>query len=284
MLRLSGKIDEEVFEELEAILIQADVGVKTTLQILEETRDRVKEEKIREPELLYDLIKDSIKDVLCREEHPALASGDSPTVILMVGVNGTGKTTTTGKLACLLGQGGKKVLVAAADTFRAAAVDQLGIWAERAGAGIIKHQDGSDPAAVVYDAAEAAVARGIDYLLVDTAGRLHTKVNLMEELKKIARVANKIVPGAPHETLLVLDATMGQNAISQARAFTEALGVTGIVLAKLDGTAKGGIVVAIQDELNLPVRYVGVGEALEDLRPFSPDEFVEALFAQPSGD
>ncbi|RJP24268.1 MAG: signal recognition particle-docking protein FtsY [Candidatus Abyssobacteria bacterium SURF_5] len=276
----SGKISEELFEELEATLIQADMGMKTTEQLLEKLRERVKRNKLADSQQLYSVLEEELIALMVRPEEPPAIEPETagPRAVLMIGVNGVGKTTTIGKLAYQYSQRNKKVMVAASDTFRAAAIEQLEIWAQRANADIVKHKSGADPAAVAYDALSAAKARKIDYLIIDTAGRLHTKVNLMEELKKIKRVLGKLDPTAPHEVLMVLDATTGQNALSQARLFTQALGVTGIVLTKLDGTAKGGIVVAIHQEFGIPVKYIGVGESLDDLKPFHPDEFVRALF------
>ena len=276
----SSRIDDDLYEELEATLIQADVGVETTLAILEDMRRVVREKKIDNPEDLYQVLKDELISALAPGDHSLGFHADGgPHISLIVGVNGSGKTTTIGKLASRLANEGRTVLVAAADTFRAAATEQLTIWSERAGIPIIKHQEGSDPAAVAFDAVDAAVSRKTDCLLIDTTGRLHTKVNLMEELKKIRRVIGKRHPGAPHEVLLVMDATTGQNGLQQARLFTEALDVTGIVLTKLDGTAKGGTVVAIQKQLGIPIKLIGVGESIEDLQPFSAEDFVEALFA-----
>jgi fused signal recognition particle receptor len=275
-----GRIDEDVFEELEATLIQADMGIKTTTELLEKMRLRVKADRLTDAEQLYSVLEEELVALMSPppEAGPEAAQPPGPRVTLMIGVNGVGKTTTIGKLAHMRRVEGKKVMVAASDTFRAAAVEQLEIWAERAGADIVKHKSGADPAAVAYDALSAAVARKCDHLIIDTAGRLHTKTPLMEELKKVKRVVGKLEATAPHEVLMVLDATTGQNALSQARLFTEALGVTGIVLTKLDGTAKGGIVVAIHREFGIPVKYIGVGESLDDLKPFHPDEFVKALF------
>lgn len=270
-------IDESLYEELEEILIQADVGVEVTLELMENLRRQVKEQKVKDPAGLKLLLQKIIQDVL-KEETVSLKEGGPPTVILVIGVNGTGKTTTIGKLAHHFKQNGRKVLIAAADTFRAAAIEQLEIWGSRAGAEVIKHQEGSDPAAVAFDALHAARARKADVLIVDTAGRLHVKINLMEELKKIARVLSRELPGAPHEVLLVLDATTGQNAINQARLFGETTGVTGIVLTKLDSTARGGIVINIKKSLSIPVKFIGIGEKLDDLRLFNAREFVEALF------
>ena len=275
-----GKIDEDVFEELEATLIQADMGVKTTLELLNKMRERVKTDKLTDAEQLYSVLEEELIALMSHtaEDTSPPPQPIGPHVTLMIGVNGVGKTTTIGKLAHIHRQDGKKVLVAASDTFRAAAIEQLEIWAQRTAAEIVKHKSGADPAAVAYDALSASISRRCDYLIIDTAGRLHTKINLMEELKKIKRVLGKLDSTAPHEVLMVLDATTGQNAISQARLFTEALGITGIVLTKLDGTAKGGIVVAIQQEFGIPVRYIGVGESLDDLKPFHPEEFIKALF------
>lgn len=273
-------IDDDLLEELEQILIQADIGVDTTMTIIEDMRRLAREQRVTKPDDFVTLLKDELVKLLDPGDHTlSFASADGPHVTLIAGVNGSGKTTTTGKIASKLKAEGKSVMLGAADTFRAAAVEQLTIWSERAGVPIVKHQDGADPAAVAFDAADAAVSRRIDCLLVDTAGRLHTKVNLMEELKKVQRVMNKRIPGAPHEVLLVLDATTGQNALQQAKVFTEALNVTGIVLTKLDGTAKGGIAVAIQKQLGIPIKLIGVGEGIDDLQPFNAKEFVEALFA-----
>jgi len=275
------RIDDEVFNDLEAVMIQADMGVDTTLQIIEDMRKSAREKRLENPEDLYEVLKQELVKLLDPGDH-ALHWGDAaqkPHVTLVAGVNGSGKTTTTGKLASKLLKDGRKVMLGAADTFRAAAVEQLTIWSERTGADIIRHGEGADPASVAFDATDAACARGIDNLLIDTAGRLHTKANLMEELKKIQRVVAKRLPGAPHQVLLVLDATTGQNALQQARIFTEALSVDGIVLTKLDGTAKGGAVIAIQRELGIPIKLIGIGEGVDDLQPFDPKEFVDALFS-----
>jgi fused signal recognition particle receptor len=275
-----SKIDDAVFDDLEELLIEADVGVETTLTIIEDMRKAVKAQGLQDPEGLYDVLKDELRQLVEPGEHALnWCAAEGPHVTLIAGVNGSGKTTTCGKLAAKLIDDNKKVLLGAADTFRAAAVEQLSIWGERTGAEIIKHGEGADPASVAYDAADAALARKVDNLLIDTAGRLHTKVNLMEEMRKIQRVIKKRIPDAPHEVLLVLDATTGQNGLQQARQFTEVLAVTGIVLTKLDGTAKGGMVIAIQKELGIPIKYIGVGEGVDDLQPFDPKEFVEALFA-----
>jgi fused signal recognition particle receptor len=276
----AGKIDEDVFEELEEALIQADMGVKTATELVENMRRRVKADRLTDAGQLYSVLEDELISLMSppTDSAPEAARPTGPHVMMVIGVNGVGKTTTIGKLASMQKNQNRKVLVAAADTFRAAAIEQLEIWAERAGADVVKHKSGADPAAVAYDAHQAAIARKCDYLIIDTAGRLHTKANLMEELKKIKRVLGKLDTTAPHEVLMVLDATTGQNALSQARLFTEALGITGIALTKLDGTARGGIVIAIQQEFGIPVKYIGVGESLDDLRPFHPDEFVRALF------
>jgi len=273
-----GKIDEELFEELEEILITSDVGVETTLRIIEDLKQRVKAEKVTDPKQVKNLLKDEITEILSSGDT-GLKLDTKPSVIVMVGVNGVGKTTSIGKICNMLKNQGKKILVAAGDTFRAAAIDQLEIWAKRAGVDIVKHTEGSDPSAVVYDAIQAAKAREFDVVVCDTAGRLHTKKNLMEELKKIFRIIKRELPGADIETLLVLDATTGQNAVSQAKTFAEATGVTGLVLTKLDGTAKGGIIVSIKSELDIPVKFVGVGEKIDDLQPFDAKSFAEALFS-----
>ncbi|MFZ5898842.1 MAG: signal recognition particle-docking protein FtsY [Bacillota bacterium] len=271
-------VDEYLYEDLEDVLIQSDVGVSTSMALVEKLREAMKERRSDDPTKLRPLLKEKIAELFAGDGVDELnVEVPAPAVIMVVGVNGTGKTTTIGKLAHLLKKRGKKVLLAAGDTFRAAAIEQLEVWGQRAGCEVIKHREGSDPAAVVFDAIQAARARKYDVLIVDTAGRLHTKSNLMEELKKVFRVIGREVPGAPHEVLLVLDATTGHNAISQAEMFKQAVGVTGIVLTKLDGTAKGGIVVAIKQVLDIPVKLVGVGEGIEDLEPFDPKEFVEGL-------
>jgi fused signal recognition particle receptor len=269
----SRPVDVDTIEALEEILISADVGISATERIVTAVRDRS-----RRGESLRDLVKQEIRGIFDAVEPAVSANGHQPHVTLIVGVNGTGKTTTIGKLANLLKASGKEPLVCAADTFRAAAVEQLEIWAKRANVDIVRAKDGSDPAAVVFDAIQSGKARGRDPILVDTAGRLHTRVNLMNELDKIRRVAARASEGAPHEVLLVLDATVGQNGLAQAREFTNVAGVTGIVLTKLDGTAKGGIAVAIANDLKLPIRYVGVGEGIDDLIPFSAQDYVDALF------
>lgn len=271
-------IEEGFFEELEEILLGADVGVTTTLHLVDGLRQRVKKERNVDIPLLFSALREEVIKILGEEAQKLNLAPSPPTVILVVGVNGSGKTTTIGKLAYRFSRQGQKVILAAADTFRAAAALQLEIWAKRAGATLIQHQPGADPGAVAFDAVKAALSRKADMVLIDTAGRLHTKYNLMEELKKIRRVIERELPGAPHEVLLVLDATIGQNALAQARLFKEAAGVTGIALTKLDGTAKGGVVLAIAHELNIPVKVVGVGEDPEDLEDFRPQEFALALF------
>lgn len=277
----SGKVDE-IYEGLEEALIAADVGVDASMKIAGAVRERLKNDA--RPDVIRDALKDEIAATLERAERAPTEPGDAPLVIMLVGVNGVGKTTTVAKLAMRLRAERGNVIVAAADTFRAAAIEQLEVWCNRAGADIIKQAQGSDPAAVAFDAVKAAVARKAGAVLIDTAGRLQTKVNLMEELKKIARVAGRELPGAPHETWLVLDANTGQNALSQAKLFGESVPLTGVVLAKLDSTAKGGVVIAIADRLKVPVRFVGLGEDLEDLREFNAREFVEALFTAEEGD
>ena len=270
---IHGAVDESFFSELEEVLIEADFGVDTALAIVEDMREKARDKAVEDAQDLLGVLKEDLIALLTPGDHAVTwEGGGGPHVTLIAGVNGSGKTTTAGKLAAHLKSRGKTVMLGAADTFRAAAVEQLTIWSERTGVPIIKHQDGADPAAVAYDAADAAQARGIDCLLIDTAGRLHTKVNLMEELKKIQRVVGKRIPGAPHEVLLVLDATTGQNGLQQARIFTGALNVTGLVLTKLDGTAKGGIVVSIQKELGVPIKLIGVGEGVDDLQPFNARE------------
>ncbi|KAF6581049.1 MULTISPECIES: signal recognition particle-docking protein FtsY [Paenibacillus] len=274
------KIDEEFYEELEEILIGADVGVNTVMNLIEDLREEVKKRKIEDASELQPVLSEKLSELLRGNDNSQLKmSADGITVILFVGVNGVGKTTTIGKLAHRFKQEGKKVLLAAGDTFRAGAIEQLEVWGERAGVEVIKQQSGSDPAAVMFDAVQAAKQRQVDVLLCDTAGRLQNKSNLMEELNKIFRVIQREIPDAPHEVLLVLDATTGQNALNQAKLFGEKSGVTGLVLTKLDGTAKGGIVVAIRQELNLPVKLVGLGEKVNDLQPFDSEQFVHALFA-----
>ncbi len=273
-------IDEDLYEELEEALIQADVGIDAALELVGNLRVEVKKRRLSNPEELYAVLKELIQAILGEETNALNIAGARPAVIMVVGVNGVGKTTTIGKLAHYYKENGKSVLLSAADTFRAAAIDQLEIWGNRVGAAVIKHSEGSDPAAVAFDSLHAAQARKMDVLIVDTAGRLHTKTNLMEELKKVHRVLSREMSDAPHEVLLVLDATTGQNAISQARLFKEAVGVTGLVLTKLDGTAKGGVVIAIKQGLDIPIKMIGVGEGIDDLRPFNAREFVEALFTR----
>ena len=273
-----GKVDEELFEELEEILITSDIGIDTTLKIIESLKEKVRERKIIDAMKVKDLLKEELKEILESGDN-SLKLDTKPAVIIVIGVNGVGKTTSIGKIANYYKSQGKKVLLAAGDTFRAAAIDQLEIWADRVGVEIIEQKEGSDPAAVVFDAAQAAKSRKADLLICDTAGRLHTKKNLMEELKKVSRVLDRELPGADRETLLVLDATTGQNAISQAKTFRETADITGIVLTKLDGTAKGGIVIAIKSELDIPVKLIGVGEQIDDLQKFNASEFVEALFS-----
>ncbi|MFJ2042295.1 signal recognition particle-docking protein FtsY [Paenibacillus taichungensis] len=274
------KIDEEFYEELEEILIGADVGVNTVMKLIEDLRDEVKKRKIEDAAELQPVLSEKLTGLLRGEQNNELKMNpDGITVILFVGVNGVGKTTTIGKLAHRFKQQGKKVIMAAGDTFRAGAIEQLEVWGQRAGVEVIKQQSGSDPAAVMYDAVQAAKQRGADVLLCDTAGRLQNKSNLMDELNKIYRVIQREIPEAPHEVLMVLDATTGQNALNQAKLFGEKSGVTGLVLTKLDGTAKGGIVVAIRQELDLPVKLVGLGEKIDDLQPFDSEQFVHALFA-----
>jgi len=279
---LMGKksIDQDLLDELEGLLFSADLGVKTSSQLIDGVRRGLKRGELQEPEKVKDFIRQEMLRILQTGQEPLSIdfSQTKPFLFMVVGVNGVGKTTTIAKIAHQYSSQGKKVLIGAADTFRAAAVEQLEVWAKRVGADLIKQSKGSDPSAVAFDSVHAAKARNIDLILIDTAGRLHTKVNLMEELKKVKRIISRECPGAPHEILLVLDATTGQNAISQAKLFHEAIGITGIALAKLDGTAKGGIIVGITDELRIPIRYIGVGEGMDDLREFNATEFVEALF------
>jgi fused signal recognition particle receptor len=276
------KVDEEFFEELEEILISADVGVNTVMELVDELKMEVKRRNIQDPKEMKAVISEKLVEIY-RGDDDAKAElniqENGLTVILFVGVNGVGKTTTIGKLAHKLKSEGKTVMLAAGDTFRAGAIEQLEVWGERVGAEVIKQSSGSDPAAVIYDAIQAAKARNVDVLLCDTAGRLQNKVNLMKELEKVKRVIEREIPGAPHEVLLVLDATTGQNAMSQAKIFKEVTNVTGIVLTKLDGTAKGGIVLAIRNELHIPVKFVGLGEKMDDLQPFDPEQYVYGLFA-----
>ena len=279
---LTGRksIDQDLLDELEGLLFSADLGVKTSSQLIEGVQTGLKRGELQEPERVKDFIRQEILRILQMGEKPLSIdfSQTKPFLFMVVGVNGVGKTTTIAKIAHQYSSQGKKVLIGAADTFRAAAVEQLEVWATRVRADVIKHSKGSDPSAVAFDSVHAAIARNVDLVFIDTAGRLHTKVNLMEELKKVKRIIAREYPGAPHEILLVLDATTGQNAISQAKLFHEAIGVTGIALAKLDGTAKGGIIIGITDELKIPIRYIGVGEGMDDLREFNASEFVQALF------
>lgn len=280
------EVDEEMLEELEEALILSDMGVDAAHEVIEQLRGEVAAQRLREPEQVRERLASILAGMLRGEEEEdadqrstmGLLMRTRPSVILVVGVNGVGKTTSIGKLANLLAKEGKRVMLAAGDTFRAAAAEQLGIWAERAGVDIVRHEEGSDPASVVYDAIQAAKSRGCDVIICDTAGRLHNKSNLMRELEKISRVIDRELPGADRETLLVLDATTGQNALMQAKSFKESVAITGLVLAKLDGTAKGGIVIAIKRELDVPVRFICVGEGIDDLLPFAPDDFAKALF------
>lgn len=274
------KVDDELFENLEEALIMADIGVETSTYIIEKLRDNVKHKHITDGNLVKEELKSIISEILSTLDT-TVDTSTTPSVILVIGVNGVGKTTSIGKIASHYKSMGKKVLLAAADTFRAAAIDQLDIWAQRSGCDIIKHQENSDPAAVVFDACTAAKARGADILICDTAGRLHNKKNLMAELAKINRVIERELPDSARETLLVLDATTGQNAVSQAKLFSEAADITGIILTKLDGTAKGGIAIAIQSEMDIPVKYIGIGETIDDLQKFDPEAFVNALFEVP---
>lgn len=277
LVGMSAEIDDDFLDELEMILLSADVGAKTTEKLIEAVRQASRKKEIKGTEDVVPFLKKYLTQMLTEEGQRTRISG-TPTVILVVGVNGVGKTTTIGKLANYFHLLNYKVMIAAADTFRAAASEQLEIWGKRAGCDVIKHAEGADPAAVVFDAMKAAIARKADILFIDTAGRLHNKANLMNELEKIHRVIKREIPEAPHETFLVLDATTGQNAITQAKVFTETANVTGVVLTKLDGTAKGGVVIAIREELGLPVKWIGVGEGIMDFRPFEPEKFVDALF------
>jgi fused signal recognition particle receptor len=280
VVSIGKEIDRSTLDDLEATLIGADLGTTTTGEVLEKLREKADRKQIKDVNELKRLLKEELLAILtATASHPLTKVAAAPEVIMVVGVNGAGKTTTIGKLAQVFRAQGKTVLMCAADTFRAAAIEQLEIWGQRTGTEVIKTKAGGDPSAVLFDALQSATARKTDYVIVDTAGRLHTKLNLMMELEKMKRTAQRIVPGAPHETLLVMDATTGQNGLQQARQFTQSAGVTGIVLTKLDGTAKGGVVVAISRELGLPVRFVGVGEKIGDLLPFDPKEFVESLFS-----
>lgn len=280
LIKNSRALDEDFFEELEEILIGSDIGVLTTQELIKELRRQVKENRISTPEEVKDILKNHISSIMAEISEPLRFAPEGPTVFLMVGVNGVGKTTTIAKLAYRFKSQGKRVLLAAGDTFRAAAIEQLQIWADRVGVEMIKHHTGADPAAVVFDALKAAKARKVEVLIIDTAGRLHTKANLMEEIAKVKRVVQREIEEGPHEVLLVLDATTGQNAVSQARSFKESTGVSGIVLTKLDGTAKGGIVIALAREMKVPVKLLGVGEGMQDLEDFSSLHFAAALFTE----
>jgi fused signal recognition particle receptor len=277
---LAGRkeIDADLLEELEYTLITADIGPRTSSEILERIRERVDRKMVNDAGELKGLIRQHLLEVLEATDRPMPHVDEPPAVVMVVGVNGSGKTTTIGKLASRYKGEGRSVLLCAADTFRAAAIEQLEIWGERTSTDVVRQKPGADPSAVLFDALHSAKARKVDYVVVDTAGRLHTKENLMAELEKMRRTSARVVPGSPHEVLLVLDATTGQNGLEQARKFTETSGVTGIVLTKLDGTAKGGVVIAIARELNLPIRYIGVGEKVDDLLPFEPEEFIDSLF------
>ncbi|MBE6620714.1 MAG: signal recognition particle-docking protein FtsY [Ruminococcaceae bacterium] len=277
ILRSFVRVDEDLLEELEEVLICADVGVGATEDIIDELRERIKDGRLKEKEQIMGTLREILTDMI--GEGQPLKLDTTPSVVLVIGVNGAGKTTSIGKIANSLGRSGKRVVVAAADTFRAAAIDQLGVWCERAGVDMIRQSEGSDPAAVVYDAVNYAKNKQADVLLVDTAGRLHNKKNLMNELAKINRVIERELPGASRENLLVLDATTGQNAVLQAKEFRQAAELSGLILTKLDGTAKGGIVLSIKKELNVPVKFIGVGEKIDDMEPFDADEFVDALFS-----
>lgn len=277
MLSGAMTIDEDLYEELEEILITADIGVDTTLYIMEKLKEKIREKKIKDPKMINDCLKEVVIEIM-GEENSTINPKKTPEVMLVIGVNGVGKTTSIGKISARLKDNGYKVLMAAADTFRAAAIDQLEVWSDRASVDIIKHQEGSDPAAVIFDAVQAAKARKTDVLICDTAGRLHNKKNLMDELGKINRVIDREFNEAQRQTLLVLDATTGQNAVEQAKQFMEVCPIDGIILTKLDGTAKGGIVISIKHSLNIPVKLIGVGEGIEDLQEFKPKEFVDALF------
>jgi fused signal recognition particle receptor len=278
MLQGAKQIDADLLDELEFTLISSDIGVRTTEEILDRIRERVDRSMVGDAAELEGLIREHLLEILQASERPMPRVAEPPAVILVVGVNGSGKTTTIGKLTQRFRNEQRSVLLCAADTFRAAAIEQLEIWGQRTGTDVIRQQQGSDPSAVLFDALQSARARKTDYVIVDTAGRLQTKTNLMAELEKMRRTAARVIPGAPHETLLVMDATTGQNGLEQARKFTETSGVTGIVLTKLDGTAKGGIVIAIARELNIPIRYVGIGEKADDLLPFDAEKFIASLF------
>jgi fused signal recognition particle receptor len=282
VIGVQKKIDADLLDELEYTLISADIGVSTTQEILDRIRQRVDRHLVNDSVELKSLIREHLLEILESAQRPIMRVEEPPAVVMVVGVNGAGKTTTIGKLAQMYRGEGRSVLLCAADTFRAAAVEQLEVWGQRTGVEVIRQKTGADPSAVLFDAVQAAKARKTDYVVVDTAGRLQTKTNLMAELEKMSRTASRVIPGAPHEVLLVLDATTGQNGLEQARKFTETSGVTGIVLTKLDGTAKGGIVVAIARELSLPIRFIGVGEKVDDLLPFDPERFIDSLFGAPT--
>lgn len=277
VLNLAVKIDEELYEELEEILITADIGVNTSLEIMERLKQKVKDNKVKDPKEVYDCLKEVLTEILGNQEM-GLGFNDKPKILLVIGVNGVGKTTSIGKMSSKFKNDGHKVIMAAADTFRAAAIDQLEVWSNRAGVDIIKHQEGADPGSVVFDAIQAAKARKADMLICDTAGRLHNKKNLMNELEKINRIIDREYNEASKETLLVLDATTGQNALQQAKQFAEVCPIDGIILTKLDGTAKGGVIIAIKHQLNIPVKLIGVGEGIDDLQEFNSNDFIEALF------
>jgi len=279
VLAIGRNIDDQLLDELEETLIKDDIGVETTAKLISDLRAAYRNRQISKVEDIVPFLKEHMKGYWPHQDRQLTMAAKGPTVILVAGVNGSGKTTSIAKLAYILSRNNRKVIVAACDTFRAAAVEQLSIWAQRIGVQIVKHQMGSDPAAVAFDACEAATARNVEFLILDTAGRLHTQKDLMKELTKIRDVVSRKIPGAPNEVLLVLDSTTGQNAIAQAKMFTEAISISGIFLAKLDGTARGGIVIAIKDQLNIPVKFVGLGEKPEDIAEFDPDTFVEALFA-----
>ena len=278
MLSAFTRIDEDLFEELEEILIMSDIGIATSTKICDILRQRVKDEKVKDPALIKETLAETVAEMIDGDRELHIST--KPSAVLVIGVNGVGKTTTIGKIASQLKQSGKNVILGAADTFRAAAIDQLAVWADRAGVDMVKSTEGADPASIVFDTVAAAKARGSDVIICDTAGRLHNKKNLMNELAKMYRIIKRELPEADVETLLVLDATTGQNAVNQARDFKEVADITGIVLTKLDGTARGGVVLAIMDELKIPVKYVGVGEQIDDLQPFNPTEFAKAIFTE----
>lgn len=276
---LRRRIDEELLEEIEQVLIEADVGVPATMRLIDAVRQKARQNNLTEGAEVIALLQEEIATILKQSQAEPVTNDSKPTVWLIVGVNGVGKTTTIGKLATLFASEGKKTMIAACDTFRAAAIEQISIWAERSNVDIVRSQTGSDPAAVAFDAAKAAVSRDVDILLIDTAGRLHTKSNLMEELKKIRRVIDKAAPGAPVYSKLIIDGSTGQNALSQVKVFTEAVGCDGIIVTKLDGTAKGGVMIAVSEELGVPVEFIGLGEGIDDLQRFDPQQYAEALFA-----